>query len=128
MQFINFMKIPLLPKLAADTQPWTTLWLSQPVEIPSGSQVEPDMYWAANIQYGNYTQVRDLQAYHWPRPCTVAHWHFVALRTRCIGIEFSTNTRNRPNNEVRVAQVVLLVQSLNFHCCPCFGTSTSMYQ
>jgi hypothetical protein len=51
------MKLPLLPKLAEDTQPWTTLWLSQAAQVPSDVGIAADSYWAANVQYGNYSQV-----------------------------------------------------------------------
>jgi hypothetical protein len=57
MQYIQFMKLAVLPTLAAQTQPWTTLWIAQPAEVP-GAPGAPPAAWAANVQYGNYSQVR----------------------------------------------------------------------
>lgn len=60
MQFINFMKIDILGTLIEQTQPWTTLWMAQPAEAPSDEPGGSIKAWAANVQLGNYSQVRIL--------------------------------------------------------------------
>lgn len=54
------MTLSILPTIAARTQPWTTLWIAQPAEVRTSPDVPP-IYWAANVQYGNYSQVSPQQ-------------------------------------------------------------------
>lgn len=58
VQFITFMKLDVLASLISDSQPWATLWMSQPAEVPGDVPAAPPKAWAANVEYGNYSQVR----------------------------------------------------------------------